>query len=70
MTAKLRHRGAANIDMGGLRVKTIICDIEDAEEGVADAEVNDFCSCHEATAIVLDRYNGKMIYRILYRDED
>lgn len=65
---KLTHRGAANASVGSLRVKTIIYDIEDAEDGVADAEVNDFCSAHEVTAIVLDRYNGKMIYRILYRE--
>lgn len=66
--SRLTRRGAATNAEGGLMVKTIICDIEDAEEGVADAEVNDFCEAHDVTAIVLDRYNGKMIYRILYRE--
>lgn len=67
MKQALRRRGAANADTGGLRVKTIVHEIDDAE--LADAEVNDFCEVHEVTAIVLDRYNSKMIYRILYREE-
>ena len=68
MSRLTRRGGAASTEGGNLKVKTIICDIEDAEEGVADDEVNDFTSAHDVTAIVLDRYNGKMIYRILYRE--
>lgn len=53
----------------GIRVKTLIFEMDDAIEGYADAEVNEFCAAHEATAIVLDRYNDKMIYRVLYKEE-
>ena len=54
----------------GIRVKTLIFEMDDAIEGYADAEVNEFCAAHEATAIVLDRYNDKMIYRVLYKEAE
>lgn len=71
MTSRFRHKGGVSGE--GLRVKTFIFEMDDAIEGYADAEVNEFCAAHDATAIVLDRYNDKMIYRILYKegnDED
>lgn len=70
MTDRLRHRGGVSAERGSIRVRTIICDLPDAEDGVADAEVNEFCEQHDVVSIVLDRFNAKMIYRILYRNED
>ena len=55
---------------GGIRVKSFVFEMDDAQSGYADAEVNDFCASHLAVSIVLDRYLSKMIYRVLYRDED
>lgn len=54
---------------GNVRVKTFIYEIEDAEAGLADAEVNDFCDTYRAMSIMLDRHNSKLIYRILYKTE-
>lgn len=65
-----RHKGSALADRGNIRVKTFIFDIQDAEDGFADIEVNDFCAEVRAMSIVLDRYNSKMIYRILYKVEN
>lgn len=68
MTPRFKHKGG--VSGGDLRVKTLIFEMDDAIEGYADAEVNEFCSAHEATAIVLDRYNDKMIYRVLYKEAE
>lgn len=68
VTPRFKHKGG--VSGPGLRVKTLIFEMDDAIEGYADAEVNEFCATHEATAIVLDRYNDKMIYRILYKEEN
>ena len=62
----LRHKGAA--ERRDIRVKTFVFDLDDCENGYADAEVNYFCESHSAMSIVLDRYNAKMIYRVLYRE--
>lgn len=67
MTPRFKHKGGVSAE--GIRVKTLIFEMDDAIEGYADAEVNEFCAAHEATAIVLDRYNDKMIYRVLYKEE-
>lgn len=66
MMAKLKHKGATSSD-GNLRVKTFIFEINEAEEGLADAEVNEFCDANNASAIVLDRCGEKMIYRVLFK---
>ena len=66
---KYKHKGATTSD-GSLRVKTFIFEMDDAQEGYADAEVNLFCTDNNATAIVLDRYNDKMIYRVLYKEAE
>ena len=50
-----------------LRVKTFVFPIDEAENGEADNVVNTFCSTHRALSIVLDRHNGKLIYRVIYR---
>lgn len=50
-----------------LQIKTFVFGIDDAESGKADDTVNTFCSRHGAMSIVLDRHNGKLIYRIIYR---
>lgn len=68
MTTRFRHKGGVSAE--GIRVKTLIFEMDDAIEGYADAEVNEFCAAHEATAIVLDRYNDKMIYRVLYKEAE
>ena len=65
---RMVHRGSGTADRGNIKVRTFVFDIEDAEDGLADCEVNDFCDGVRAMSIVLDRYNSKMIYRILYKE--
>lgn len=50
-----------------LQVKTFVFAIESVESGEADDTVNAFCAVHGAMSIVLDRHNGKLIYRVIYR---
>ena len=50
-----------------MQVKTFIFTIEEAENGHADDTVNAFSRSNSTVGIVLDRHNGKLIYRILYR---
>lgn len=69
-TNKLRHKGAAVAERGKIHVKTYVFTLDDAQSGLADAEVNDFSDMHGCVSMVLDRFNDKMLYRILYRDED
>lgn len=52
-----------------LQVKTFVFPLEAVESGEADDTVNSFCSRHGAMSIVLDRHNGKLIYRIIYRNK-
>jgi hypothetical protein len=65
-----QRRKAHDEVQGGIMVKSFVFEMDDAQSGYADAEVNDFCASHLAVSIVLDRYLSKMIYRVLYRDED
>lgn len=64
------RKGGANADRGIIQTKTFIFPIEDAEDGYADIEVNDFCKDVKALSMVLDRNNAKLIYRILYKVEE
>lgn len=50
-----------------IQVKSFVFSLEAVEGGEADETVNAFCSLHGAMSIVLDRHNGKLIYRIIYR---
>lgn len=52
-----------------LQVKTFVFSLEAVESGEADDTVNFFCARHGAMSIVLDRHNGKLIYRIIYRNK-
>lgn len=65
-----KHKGSALADRGIIQTKTFIFPIEDAEDGYADIEVNDFCKDVKALSMVLDRNNTKLIYRILYKVEN
>ena len=61
---RVQHERAVLMPTG---TKTFIFPIEDAEDGYADIEVNDFCKEVKALSMVLDRNNTKLIYRILYK---
>lgn len=64
---KTARKGGVNVDKMNVRTKTFVFEIEDAEDGFADAEVNDFCDSVRAVSMVLDRYNSKLLYRIIYK---
>lgn len=66
---KTVRKGGANVDKMNVRTKTFVFEIEDAEDGIADCEVNDFCDSVRAVSMVLDRYNSKLLYRIIYKVE-
>lgn len=52
-----------------LQTKTFVFEMAQVESGDADETVNAFCALHGAMSMVLDRHNGKMIYRIIYREQ-
>ena len=66
---KTVRKGGANVDKGVVQTKTFVFALEDVEDGYADAEVNEFCRSVKAPSMVLDRYNSKLLYRIIYKVE-
>ena len=66
---KTVRKGGLNVDKMNVRTKTFVFEIEDAQDGFADAEVNEFCDAVRAVSMVLDRYNSKLLYRIIYKVE-
>lgn len=66
---KTARKGGVYVDRGIIQTKTFVFTLEDVEDGFADAEVNEFCREVKALSMVLDRYNSKLLYRIIYKVE-